>query len=352
MHPFKPRRVSHIFTEIMIALSKFPTFRPLRPWWGGDLQTIRNVVMRRRTDLSPWPGHRLQVELADGDRLFAMLHEPSVAAKGPTLLLLHGLTGCEDSLYMRASTAFFLRRGWRVIRLNLRGAGPSAPHCQGSYHAGRSEDLRAFLSWLARENSAATRDGVLLMGFSLGANLVLKFLAEGDFPLPVPAAVSVSAPIDLQGAWQTIQRPRNAFYHRYLLSSLHREFRQWPVKLSADLKRKVLEARSIYRFDEIWTAPRNGFSSADDYYNRCSTAGRLEDIQVPALLIHAMDDPWIPPAPYLAARRRLKSPLRILLSPSGGHVGFHAADDPQPWHDRCAEVFFREVVPVAVSRDA
>ena len=333
----------------MSSASEFPTFRPLRPWWGGDLQTIRNVVLRRSTDLSPWPGRRLHVALPDGDTLFAMLHEPKQKQKGRTLVLLHGLTGCEDSLYIRASTAFFLRRGWRVIRLNLRGAGPSAPHCQGSYHAGRSEDLRAFLTWLAREDPSAAKEGVLLMGFSLGGNLVLKFLVEGDFLLPVPAAVSVSAPIDLHGAWQAIQRPRNAFYHRYLLSSLHQEFRQWPVKLSAELKRKVLAARSIHRFDEIWTAPRNGFSSADDYYSRCSTAALLGDIPVPALLIHAIDDPWIPPEPYLVAQQRLTSHLRILLPSSGGHVGFHAADDPQPWHDRCAETFFREVVGASPS---
>lgn len=328
----------------------FPAFQPLRPWWGGDLQTVRNVVLRRWVDLSPWPGQRLQARLPDGDTLFAMQHQPEEQSERPSILLLHGLTGCEDSLYLRASTAFFLKRGWRVIRLNLRGAGPSAPHCRASYHAGRSEDLRAFLKWLARHDPMAAALGVLPMGFSLGGNLLLKFLAEGDFPLPVPAGVSVSAPIDLWGAWQTIQRPRNAFYHRYLLLSLRREFRQWPLKLEPEFKRKVLGARSIYHFDEAWTAPRNGFKSADDYYRRCSTAPLLEDIQVPALLIHAVDDPWIPPDPYLAAKRRLKSHLRVLLPSSGGHVGFHAADDPQPWHDRCAEAFFSEVVAARPSR--
>lgn len=324
--------------------ASFPPFRPLGPWWGGDLQTVRNMVLQRPANLESWPGRRLYVELLDGDKLLAVQHEPEKDEGRPTVVLLHGLTGCEESLYIRASTAFLLARGWRVIRLNLRGAGPSAPYCRASYHAGRSEDLRAFLAWLAGQDPVLTDRGVLPFGFSLGGNLVLKFLAEGDFPLPVPAGVSVSAPIDLHGAWQTIRRPRNAFYHRYLLSSLRQEFRQWPLKLSADLRRKVLRAGSIYHFDELWTAPRNGFRSADDYYTRCSAAPMLEDIQVPALLIHAADDPWIPPDPYLAARRRRKSHLRILLPASGGHVGFHGADDPQPWHDRCAEAFFRDVL--------
>lgn len=328
----------------MSSLADFPPFQPLRPWWGGDLQTLRNVVLRRWVDLSAWPERRLRLELPDGDTLFAMLHEPKEEVARPTILLLHGLTGCEDSLYIRASAAYFLKRKWRVIRFNLRGAGPSAPYCHSSYHAGRSEDLGAFLTWLAQHDPVAAARGVLPMGFSLGGNLVLKFLAEGDFPLPVPAGVSVSAPIDLQSAWQTIQRPRNAFYHRYLLACLRREFSQWPVNLNAELKRKVLGAKSIYHFDEMWTAPRNGFSSADDYYRRCSTAPLLKDIEVPTLLIHAADDPWIPPEPYLVARRSLKSHLRILLPSSGGHVGFHAAGHPQPWHDRCAGAFFAQVL--------
>lgn len=322
----------------------FPRFRPLPPWWGGDLQTLRNFLLRRQMDLSAWPAERLRAGLPDGDTLFALRHRPEAAGTRPTVLLIHGLTGCEDSLYIRASARYFLRRGWPVIRLNLRGAGPSAAHCRASYHAGRSEDLRAFLTWLRQEDPQIAEQGVLPMGFSLGGNMLLKFLAEQDLPLPVPAAVSVSAPIDLLSAWQAIQRRRNAFYHRYLLHNMRREFASWPLDLEAAERRHVLAQESLYAFDEAWTAPRSGFAGALDYYRRASAAPLLPAITTPALLIHAADDPWIPPTAYLKARAARNPALRILLSESGGHVGFHALDDPQPWHDRCAERFFREVV--------
>src|SRR5690625_2386150 len=270
----------------MMAGPDYPPFRPRRPWLGGDLQTLRNVVLGRRTSLAPWPGRRLHADLPDGDRLFAMLHEPQEQSRRPTITLLHGLSGGEGSLSIRAGSAFFLARGWRVIRLNLRGAGPSAPACRGFYHAGRSEDLRAFLAWLAAEEPALARHGVFPMGFSLGGNLVLKFLAEKDFPVVVPGGVSVSAPIDLQDAWRSIQRPRNALYHRYLLQNLRREIRQRPLDLNGQFLRRVLGARSIHHFDELWTAPLNGFESADDYYARCSTLALLPEITVPTLAIH------------------------------------------------------------------
>jgi len=316
----------------------FPPFRARAPWWGGDLQTLRNTLLRRRADLSPWPAERLEVPLADGDTLLALRQRPQKDSGRPSLLLIHGLSGCEDSLYLLASARHFLARGWPVIRLNLRGAGPSARLCRASYHAGRSEDLRAFLAWLAAVDPTAAGRGVLPLGYSLGGNLLLKFLAEGDFPLPVPAAASVSAPIDLQAASDTIQRPRNAAYQRYLLLNLRREFRQSPLELAPAERRRVLGQTTVFGFDDAWTAPRNGFAGARDYYRRCSSAPLLPAITTPSLLIHARDDPWIPAEAYRDAERN--PALRLLLPPSGGHVGFHAADDPQPWHDRCVEAFF------------
>jgi predicted alpha/beta-fold hydrolase len=118
-------------------------FRPRFPWLGGDLQTLRNFLRRPYHDLAAWPAERLELPLRDGsgDRLVASLHRAGEGARG-LIVLLHGLTGCEDSLYIRASAAFWLARGRTVMRLNLRGAGPSRPLCGEHYHAGRSGDLR------------------------------------------------------------------------------------------------------------------------------------------------------------------------------------------------------------------
>lgn len=326
----------------MPAIPDFPRFRARAPWWGGDLQTLRNTLVRYAPSLEGWPGEPLRVALSDGDQLFATRHRPERAEARPTVVLIHGLTGSEDSTYIRASAAYFLERGWPVIRLNLRGAGPSGPYCRSAYHAGRSEDLRAFLAGLAQQDPQIRRHGALPLGYSLGANMLLKFLAERDFPVPLPGAVAVSAPIDLEAASRAIARPRNALYQRYLLACLRAEFRRWPLDLSVEERREVLSARTLLAFDEVWTARRNGFAGALDYYRRSSAAPLLPKIQVPTLLLHAADDPWIPAAPHLQAAENA-SPLQVLVAPSGGHVGFHAADDPRPWHDRCAERFFRQL---------
>ena len=134
-----------------LAALDFPEFKPRAPWWGGDLQTIRNFFLEKPDDLSVWPGERLVLDLADGtgDRLSGALSRPQEASAKPLAVLLHGLTGCEESLYIVRTAAHLLRAGYPVLRLNLRGAGPSRPLCRFQYHAGRSEDGGAS-SWRPR----------------------------------------------------------------------------------------------------------------------------------------------------------------------------------------------------------
>src|SRR5262245_2562343 len=149
----------------------FLEFRPRLPWIGPDLQTIRNFVARPAVDLRPWPAQRLWFE-AGRDRMTGLLHR-SGRSDRPLVILLHGLTGCERSSYVRCSTLQLLHLGYPVLRLNLRGAGPSRPHCREGYHAGRSEDLHNVLVGLPSEFRNA---GIAIVGYSLGGNILLKFL--------------------------------------------------------------------------------------------------------------------------------------------------------------------------------
>lgn len=327
-------------------------FAPRAPWWGGDLQTLRNLLVRLRPDLSPWPGERIVVRLPDGDRLPVTLHSGE-GGRRPLVAIVHGLTGCEDSAYVMATARWFLSRGWPVLRVNLRGAGPAGPLCaNGGYHAGRSEDLRALLSVLRWRRPELVARGVVPIGFSLGGNMVLKFLAENDFPVAVPAAAAVSAPIDLKAAQCRLMAPRNGLYQRYILHHLRRE-----LQASAQLRdatgetrrqaERAFAARSLWQFDEVWTAPRNGFDGAENYYRQCSAAPLLDAVRVPTLIVHALDDPWIPAAAYRAVDWTGNPALSALLPTSGGHVGFHAADGGAPWHDRMAEAFLAERCRVA-----
>jgi len=320
----------------------FPAFRARSPWLGGDLQTLRNYLRGRPADLSSWPGRRLELPLGDGsgDRLAAMLHDPDGESARPLAVLIHGLTGCEDSSYIRATARYLLEQGFPVLRLNLRGAGPSRPLCRFRYHAGRSEDLRDALEALGTQVAGLSARGLVLVGYSLGANMLLKFLAEhaGDFPLR--AAASVSAPIDLKATQERMMTPRNAFYHRYLLGRMKAESLDAAGGLDESQRRAIERTRSIYEFDDVVVAPRGGFDGADDYYRRSSARRFLADVGVPTLVVHAMDDPWIPGRLYRQVDWAANRNLRPLLPGSGGHVGFHGHGSPAPWHDRCIARFF------------
>jgi predicted alpha/beta-fold hydrolase len=307
-----------------------PPFIPRAPWWGGDLQTLRNTLSYRAPDFSAYKAERLRLPLQDGDALLGLLNHPATDSGKPTVILIHGLTGDENSRDIATSAAFHLQRGHPVVRLNLRGAGPSLAFCRAHYHAGRSEDLHIALPALPKDLRAR---GILLVGVSLGGNMLLKFLAEAPPPY-VHAAVAVSAPIDLKRAQACIARRRNLIYHRHLLRQMKHDAagRTASPALLAEIK-------TIYDFDDRIVAPANGYAGAEDYYARASAVRQLPAIATPTLLIHAADDPWIPADIYLAREWPQDSAVTLAMSPSGGHVGFHAADDAWPWHDRCAGHF-------------
>ena len=321
-------------------------FQPRFPWLGGDLQTLRNFLTRPNHDFSRWPQRRLELAMRDGsgDRLIASLHGAEQAARG-LVVLVHGLTGCENSLYVRASAAFWLARGFRVLRLNLRGAGPSRPLCVEQYHAGRSGDLRDALLALRDESGGALDGGLYLVGYSLGANMLLRFLAEEGAAFPVAGAVSVSAPIDMKASQRRLMQPRNWGYHRYLLGRMRAEALAAPRDLTPAERAAIVSADSVYAFDEQVVAPRNGFAGADDYYRQCSGLRFLPAIKTPTLVIHAKDDPWIPAQAYERFDWPAHPSLTPLLSARGGHVGFHGHGRPETWHDLAAEAFFGSLEP-------
>lgn len=323
---------------------KLPRFEPRLPWLGGDLQTLRNMIVRPAARLTDWPQQRLVFEQPDGDRLMGTLGFGASESMRPLGILLHGLSGSEDSLYLRNTAETFLKDGWDILRLNHRGAGPSGMACRQSYHAGRSEDLRAVLRQLRERFPELERRGLFLMGFSLGANMTLKFLGEGDFPLPVRFAVSVSAPIDLARTQQAIMRPRNRMYHRYILSCMQREVMASAQPDEVRDPRLLRRLKTVWEFDDKLTAPRNGFRGAEDYYRQNSALSHLSRIAIPALVLHACDDPWIPGRIYEDGNWPDNPALHLHMPASGGHVGFHGRDSLVPWHDRSALVFAHAMI--------
>ena len=312
----------------------FPRFRARPPWFGGDLQTVRNAVLREWTKLEAWPGRRLYAETPDGDRLSGMLHKTG-ESNGRLVVLIHGLTGCEDSAYVRASARHFLENGFDVFRANLRGAGPSRADCWRMYHAGRSADLALWLSILDGEGFGTA--GRFAVGYSLGANILLKYLAEAGGDARVDQAVAVSAPLDLAAASTRLEANRNRGYHRWLLRRMKADWHAGPLEISPEQAAVLEVAETIREFDNGVVAPMNGFRDAADYYASCASGPLLDRIAVPTLAIHADNDPWIPADAHRALGQELPM-VNILLSHGGGHVGFHGKGGR--WHDRCAMAFF------------
>jgi uncharacterized protein len=312
-----------------ISTGTIPPFRERAPWFGGDLQTLRNVLRGATPDLPG--GERLLVPMRDGDRLAARLDRPAGPVARPLVVLVHGLTGSEASRNVVASMRHLVGHGWPVLRLNLRGALPSRPTAEGHYHAGRTSDLAEALRGLPAD---LTRHGIILFGHSLGGNLVLKFMGEGGHGLPVLASVAVSTPIDLAATCARMMSRRNFPYHRYMLDAMKREALAPGAGVSTAERAAIAAARNVYEYDDRFIAPRFGYRDAQDYYESNAAKRLLAGIAAPTLVLHALDDPWIPADCYTTIDWWRLPMIETVLTPRGGHLGFHGQGSRVPWHDR------------------
>jgi predicted alpha/beta-fold hydrolase len=182
------------------------------------------------------------------------------------------------------------------------------------------------------------------IGYSLGGNVLLKYLGEEGRGAALAASVVVSTPLDLAAASQRLLAPRNRFYQDYLVTRMKVEALADPESLTSPEARVVQATRTVFDFDDRFVAPRHGFAGAADYYARCSASRYLDGIRPPTLVIHGLNDPWIPAAVYHAVPWGRLPSLTPLLPRGGGHVGFHGIDSRVAWHDRCAGLFVDRVV--------
>lgn len=229
-----------------------------------------------------------------------------------------------------------LQQGFDVVRLNVRSCGGTERLSPTLYHSGLTDDLRSVVEQLSPQD-------VYLIGFSMGGNMALKLAGEwGDaVPQHVRGVCSISAPIQLAQCARRIGERRNRIYEYRFLRQLRAAVRRkqsldaqfWP---DLDLDR----ANSIYLFDELVTARTFGFENAADYYKRSSAAPYLDRVRVPALLIQAEDDPFIPFSTYSHAALQQNRALRLLRTPNGGHVAFLARVGARFWAEDQAVRFF------------
>lgn len=241
---------------------------------------------------------------------------------GPLVVLLHGLSGGFDSKYARGLAGNLLLNGWRSVLLQFRGAGPQPNRLPRSYHQGDTQDVRELLQLLrAREPTTP----LYAVGWSLGGNVLLKYLGEDGAKSPLAAAVSVCPPFELKPCAERLRTGFSRIYQNRLLKELKLLIgrKNDVVPLNLDMA-AVMAARDFFEFDNSATAVINGFRDAEDYYARASCGGYLHGITVPTLIIHSKDDPFMTPA-IMPRAEQLPSPVTLELCENGGHVGFIAA---------------------------
>ncbi len=303
-------------------------FRPFEPHPllpNGHLQTIVARYL-------PGPAVRLpstyhEVPIADGDRLTVLQSVPATWEQGdPTVILVHGLAGCVRSPYLSRVGLRLFRIGLRVLRMNMRGAGSGYGISRNFYHGGRSEDPRAVVEWLAKR---APGSPIALVGFSLGANLVLKLAGEAaDDPLPgFDCVVAANPPLDLRACALHIRKPQGRVYDRNFIGLLRDEERKLREAFPAHEPLDFSAIKTLFDFDDCYTAPRNGFRDAAEYYERSSSAPMIPRITAPGVVIHAADDPFIPVEPFLNVK--FPRQLALELIPHGGHLGYFSRPDAQ-----------------------
>ncbi len=248
------------------------------------------------------------------------------------LILAHGLEGSSESGYMLSMAAAALQAGYAAHRYNMRGCGDSPWTRQANYHSGQTTDLLA----IASERKRASGLPVYVVGFSLGGNMVLKLAGElGDQGGDVLAGVcSVSPPIDLAKSVAETARPHNFLYQNRFVGRLKdRVRRRHPMAPDLFPLEHLPKVKSIYDFDDYYTARIFGFGRADNYYATQSSNQFLHRIRVPTLVVHANDDPLIPKSIYGHAAFRENPALQLIETEHGGHLGFLARERPRFWLD-------------------
>lgn len=299
-------------------------FKPITLLRNGHLQTLAGNYWRRLPFTPAAVAEPVLVDANDGSRVLCHCHwQPEPVRSGRlTLLLVHGLEGSSNSRYMLGISRLAWLAGYNVIRMNMRNCGGTEEWTPTLYHSGMSSDVDAVLRFfVAREGL----ERVGMIGYSMGGNLVLKLAGElaGDVPPWLIGVVGVSPAMDLAASADALHNPANRFYEWHFLRNLMRRFRHkaalFPERYAGFPRHAV---RSVRGFDHEITAPLSGFSSADDYYTRASSARIASEIRMPALILHALDDPFIRMLPETREKLLRNPSISLIETDHGGHCAF------------------------------
>jgi predicted alpha/beta-fold hydrolase len=312
-----------------MPLQRHSSYRPPPLLTNGHLQTVLPWLLRRV------PGLRYvreRIPTPDGDFL-DLDWAPAGASR--LVVVCHGLEGSSRAAYVRGMLRAFQRRGWDGLALNFRGCSGEPNRRLRSYHSGATEDLATVL-----DHVGCTRRyrRLALVGFSLGGNLVLKYLGErgSDLPEGLGSCAAVSVPCDLAGSSARMAAPANRLYMARFLRTLCRKAAGKARRFQGALRPEDFRGLRTFReFDDRYTAPAHGFRDAVHYWAACSSRRFLAGIRVPTLLVNAANDPFLSPGCFPTAEAAASPYVLLEIPAAGGHVGFPTATlAGDYWHER------------------
>ena len=302
------------------------------------MQTIWPAVFSRRTH-GPAPAFRRErwttpdADFIDVDFLAGGADRPPAAhsAEIPMLVVFHGLEGSSRSHYCQAFAEVAQERGWACALPHFRGCSGELNHAPRAYHSGDYEEI----AWILAQLRARHSGPVIAAGVSLGGNALLRWAAEAgsEASSHVKAVAAICSPLDLAAGGRAIGRGfnRQIYTRMFLRTMIPKALRKWEQHPGLFDRDALLAARDLYAFDNVFTAPVHGFRNTEDYWHRASSKPLLSHIRVPALVVNALNDPFVPASSLPRAGE--VGPCVTLWQPRhGGHVGF--AQGPWPGHVR------------------
>lgn len=302
------------------------------PWWlmGGNLQTIYAAKIASRNNIKAKNWRRERWTSPDNDFIDVDWLSPNKASSKndqPLLVLFHGLEGSAQSHYANAFAQVAMDKGWAIAIPHFRGCSGEINLAPRAYHSGDYEEI----DWILRNFKNRHLGSIMAVGVSLGGNALMKWASEVGHAASktVQAVASICSPIDLTASGNAIDSGFNKMiYARMFLKTMKpnamQKLQQYPGLFN---KEKLLAATTLYEFDDAFTAPLHGFKNTDDYWSKASSKPGLQAIKIPALVLNAKNDPFIP-AKSLPNQSEVSSQVCLWQPDHGGHVGFTAGSFP------------------------
>lgn len=308
------------------------TYRAPLFFGNNHLQTVLPTLFRKVEGVNY---KRERIDTPDGD--FIDIDISSVKSER-VIVLSHGLEGDSGRHYMKGMIRAFNRRGWDGVAFNFRGCSGEPNRNAVTYHSGKTEDLHTVVEYIIKTRGYKA---VTLAGFSLGANLTLKYAGErGKDILPqIKSAIGISAPCDLVSSSVEIHKPKNYIYSKRFLITLIEKMKEKEPLFHDGISRDYSSIKTLGDFDNTFTAPLNGFKDAIDYWERCSSKRYIVNTAIPTLILNAKDDPILGPGCFPYEEAKLNKNLFLEVTDKGGHMGFITfGNNGEFWHEtRTAE---------------